>query len=80
MLNDSLVMNLAAVRDEQSVQIGTLEERFTTRQEQMARMKDRLQKMAHMIDGLIEELYLREMEGEEMEGLSRRISSVKVVF
>ncbi|XP_055635899.1 leucine-rich repeats and immunoglobulin-like domains protein sma-10 [Toxorhynchites rutilus septentrionalis] len=80
-MNTTLVVKLAAVRDEQSVQIAVLEQKLTVQEKQMALMKDHLTSMARLIDDLIEELYLREMEGEDNGGISRKMPpSVKVVF
>ncbi|XP_039451517.1 leucine-rich repeat-containing G-protein coupled receptor 5-like [Culex pipiens pallens] len=82
-MNDTLVAKLAAVRLEQGVQIEQLERQLTVQEGQMGEMKLHLLRMARLIEDLIEELYLRQMEGvaeakdEKRRGAKRQL---KIVF
>lgn len=81
-MNDTLVAKLAAVRLEQGVQIEQLERQLTVQEGQMAEMKQHLLRMARLIEDLIEELYLRQMEGtvKGKEGRRGGKRDAKIVF
>uniref|UniRef100_A0A1Q3FS28 Putative leucine-rich repeat protein n=1 Tax=Culex tarsalis TaxID=7177 RepID=A0A1Q3FS28_CULTA len=85
-MNDTLVAKLAAVRQEQGVQIEQLERQLTVQEGQMAEMKRHLLRMARLIEDLIEELYLRQTEGvvEEKRGRGMKQQAgrqqLKIVF
>lgn len=61
-LNDTLVADLARVKNEQGQQISQLEEKIVEQEQLMGNMKGHLLSMEGLIEDLIEELYLRELE------------------
>uniref|UniRef100_A0A1W7R8N6 Putative membrane glycoprotein lig-1 n=1 Tax=Aedes albopictus TaxID=7160 RepID=A0A1W7R8N6_AEDAL len=61
-LNDTLLADLAKVKDEQGTQITKLEQQIEEQEGLMVNMKRHLMSMEGLIEDLIEELYLREVE------------------
>ncbi|XP_065088537.1 uncharacterized protein LOC135710008 [Ochlerotatus camptorhynchus] len=61
-LNDTLVADLARVKNEQGQQIRQLEEKIDQQEQLMGNMKGHLLSMQGLIEDLIEELYMRELE------------------
>lgn len=61
-LNDTLVADLAKVKNEQGQQITQLERQIEEQEKLMGTMKNHLMSMEGLIEDLIEELYLREVE------------------
>ncbi|XP_062565657.1 uncharacterized protein LOC134227957 [Armigeres subalbatus] len=61
-LNDTLLADLAKVKNEQGQQIAQLERKIEQQEKLMETMRNHLMSMEGLIEDLIEELYLREVE------------------